>query len=138
MEIVKKALVDEKDQVAAIVALGAWHDDSAFPLLIDFITSSKDPKKRARAFEASLKFVSDPLNISEKIVGEKQWSQLVAAAKSRNEQESLIRGLVNFDDPWAEKLIADYAKSDDDKVANLAEKALDHMRERKRASGTDK
>lgn len=134
LEIVKKALADEKDQVAAIVALGGWHDDSAFSILLDFIASAKDPQKRGRAFDAALKFVSDPVNISEKVVGEKQWSQLVATAKTRGEQEGLIRGLVNFDDPWAEKLIENYAKSDDDKVANLAEKALDHMRERKRAS----
>lgn len=135
MEIVKKALSDEKDHVAALVSLGSWSDDSAFPVLIDFIAASKDPKIRDRAFDAALQSISDPAKIADKSVGEKQWAALNAEAKTRVEQEKLIRGLVNFEDDWAYKLIEAYTTSKDDRIADLSDKALGHIRERRRAAG---
>lgn len=140
LEIVKKALdgTEPKDKPAAIVALGAWGDDSGFPILIAFLAETKDLALRARAFDAVMRFINDPSVTRSPQATQEQWTQVKEQARTRAEQDKIIRGLVNFDDEWASKLIQSYVDSDDDQVANTAAKALDHIEERKRAKGEDK
>lgn len=137
LELVKAALADEdvKDKIAAIIALGTWGDNSGLGLLTDFMAGTSDEQLRGRAFEAALKFISDPSRTSDGAAAKPLWSQLSTQAKTRAEQEKIVRGLVNFDDDWALAMLEEYAKSTDDRIADLAGKGVDHVRERKRVKG---
>ena len=144
-ELVKKALAsenkDEKlaknEKQAAIVALGAWGDDSNFPLLTEFLATNQDLDLRNRAFTSALRFVSDSDHKRAPDAQQKLWEELSAQARTQAEQMDVIRGLVNLDEPWAVEIIKAYAKSEDDKVLVLAEKALEAITERKRARGKE-
>ncbi len=137
LEIVKESLgsPDPANQIAAVTALGAWADDSAFPTLIQFISSCTNETVRPKAFDAAIRFVSQPAVTGDSAAAKKLWSELNTVAKTRGEQQSMIYGLVNFDDAWAVKLIEDYKASDDGQVADLAVKALDKITDRKRVKG---
>ncbi len=139
LDIVKKALegTAEKDKVAAIIALGAWGDDSAFPLLTGFLADAKDLALRSRAFDAAMRFIADPSITRAPQATQEVWTQVKQQARTRAEQDKLIRGLVNFDDEWALKLIQSYVNSEDDQIADTAEKAINYINERKRAKGED-
>ncbi len=135
LETVRAALADseQKNQVAAIIALGSWGDDSGFPILSDFIGSVGDQSLRTRAFESALRYVSDTTVKHDAKAWEEQWTMLSKQAKTRAEQEKIVRGLVNFDTGWALKLVEEYAKSDDDRISDLAEKGADIIKDRQRA-----
>lgn len=132
LEIVKKALASDeiKDKVAAIISIGAWADDSAYPLLTDFIAGTRDEALRDRAFKAAFGFVSDPdSGLSPEDLKEK-WTELAGLAKTSNEQLDLIRGLAKYDEDWTIKLLEGLVESDNVRVASLAEKAIERIRER--------
>jgi serine/threonine protein kinase/pyruvoyl-dependent arginine decarboxylase (PvlArgDC) len=133
-EQVKKSLdgAEVKDKIAALITLGSWPDDSAFQLLTDFIASSSDEALRDRAFKAAFGFLSDPDSglSPENLSG--KWTELSGLAKTTREQLEFIRGIAKYDDEWASKLIEGFAKSDSGEVADLAEKALDRIRERRK------
>lgn len=133
-ELVKQALggTEIKDQVAAIISLGSWADDSAFHLLADFIAGTRDESLRDRAFGSALRFISDPQSgLSPESLREK-WTQLAGLAKTSGERLNVVRGLANYDEDWAVKLLEGYVDSEDNRVADLSEKALERIRERKR------
>jgi serine/threonine protein kinase len=140
MEIVKKTLdsTEPKNQIAAIIALGSWGDDSGFPLLTEKIGGTRDEQIRSRAFDSALKYVTDSDLKHPGPAWQEQWTQLSSLAKTRTEQEKIIRGLVNVNQDWAFKLNEGYTKSTDDGIVDLAEKAIDRMRERKLIQGEDK
>ena len=137
LEIVRAALADseQKNQIAAIMSLGYWGDDSGFPILADYISTASDASLRNRAFESALRFVTDSTVEHDPKVWEDQWTMLSKQSKSRAEQEKIIRGLVNLDTDWAMKLVEGYTQSDDDRIADLAERALDEMKDRRRKNG---
>jgi hypothetical protein len=132
LEITKKALAsdDLNLKFAALSSLAAWGDDSGFPTLTEFLSSSQDEKLRSKAFEATLKFVSDPTRTHTPEGDQKQWTELKQQAKTRAEQESVIRGLYNFDEDWSLKLLEEYSKSEDDRVSDLSQKAIEQVTER--------
>lgn len=140
LELVKKALAstDPGDQIAAVIALGAWTDDSAFSVLTGFLATTSDLKLRQRVFDSALRFISDPAITGNPTAAQKHWTELSSQAKIREEMVKVIQGLTNFDDDWASKLIEGYVESEDDTVANRAEKALQWIKERKRVKGTGK
>ena len=133
--LVKAALDVEKAQVAAIISLGTWGDDSAFQLLTDFIASSQNEDLRSRAFDSGLRFLSSPDTTIKPEAASDHWTLLSAQAKTGNEQMKIVRGLANIDADWAVKLIEGYKDSDDDRTADLAEKALERIREIRRLKG---
>jgi HEAT repeat protein len=137
LDLVKKALEsdDSTDKIAAIVALGSWNDGSGFPLLMQFLGGATDASLRNKAFEAGLKFISQTAIVNDAAAAQKHWTELSTEARTRGEKLAIIRGLTNFDDDWAVKLIDGYKDSDDDQVATLAYRALDHIAERKRLKG---
>ena len=134
LDIVKKALAgdDLNLKFAALTSLGAWGDDSGFSTLTEFLAASEDEKLRAKAFEATLKFVSDPTRTRTPAGDQQQWTELKKQAKTRQEQESVVRGLYNFDEDWSLKLLDEYSKSDDDRIVDLSLKAIEQIQERLR------
>jgi hypothetical protein len=135
--LVKAALdgSELKDQVAAIISLGSWGDDSAFLLLVDFIASTQNEDLRNRAFDSALRFLSSPGRSSKPETIREHWTRLTAEAKTNDEQMKVIRGLVNVDQDWAATLIGRFKDSDDDRTADLAEKALERIQQRKLIRG---
>ena len=141
-EIVKKALTspDKKEQLAAAVALGTWADDSMFKTLMDFLEPLSDEQLRPRVFDAGFRFLTLPDRKRSPEANEDFWKLLARNAKLRAEQEKVIRGLANNEtDEWAVSIVEYFvAESKDDNVIDLAEKALDRMRERARLKEGDK
>jgi hypothetical protein len=140
MELVKQALnrTEAKDQVAAIITLGSWPDDSAFQILIDFIGGSRDESQRDRAFKAAFGFLSEPpAGLSPEIIAAK-WQELAGLSKTTREQLDLIRSLAKYDDEWAFKLIESFSDAESTDVADLAEKALERIRERRKLRSDEK
>jgi serine/threonine protein kinase len=140
LEIIKKALAsdDLNLKFAALTSLGAWGDDGGFATLTGFLTSSQDEKLRGKAFEAALKFVSDPTRTHTPAGDQQQWTELNQLARTRAEQESVIRGLYNFDEDWSLKLLTNYSKSDDDRIVDLSQKAIEQVTERIRVKKNQK
>jgi serine/threonine protein kinase/HEAT repeat protein len=140
LDLVKKALTgsEPKDQVAAVISIGGWSDDTAFPLLVDFIASQVDEQQRGRAFDAALRFLDTSEINRQPDALRDLWLQLAAQAKTSSEKLKIIRGLVNFTNDWAVKLLDGYSKDEDDSVSDLAEKALVRVREARRIRGKEK
>jgi serine/threonine protein kinase len=134
LELVKKALTGDspRDQVAAIISISGWADDSAFPVLIDFISSQLDPQLRSRSLDAAIRALGDGNVKREPDTQRDLWLQLAAQAKSSAEKLKIIRGVVHFTDDWAVKLLEGYVEDEDDRVGDLAEQALDKVREDRR------
>ena len=120
---------DSQKTIAAINALGSWGDKSGFPVLLDFIKESQDPAMRARAFDAAQKFMTAH---NESPGAEEQWTLLANQAKTPEEQIKLIHGLANVPGDWPLKLVETFTKSDDDDVADKAERALNYMKEQRK------
>ena len=140
-EVVKKALAseDKKEQLAAAVALGCWADDSMFESLIEFTDKVTDEQLRARVFDAGYRFLSIPDRKRDADLGQDFWKLLAKSAKTRDEQMKIIRGLANNEtDEWAVTVIEYFVdEAKDDAVIDLAEKALDRVRERARIKDGD-
>ena len=134
LEIVKAAIAGEDInlQFAAINALGAWGDDSGFPVLTEFLATTKNERLRGNAFDAALKFVSDPGAKHSPETNKSYWALLKQHAKTRAEIQKVIQGLFNFDDDWALDLLKEYAKSEDEETVDYAEKAIREVEDRKR------
>ena len=140
-EVVKKSLAseDKKEQLAAAVALGSWADDTMFEALIEYMEKVTDEQLRSRVFDAGFRFLSIADRKRENEVNEDFWKMLAKSAKTRDEQMKIIRGLANNEtDDWAVSVIEFFVdESQDDAVIDLAEKALDRMRERARMKSGD-
>ncbi len=134
MEIVRKALEgsETKDQIAAIIALGSWKDVEAFSMLTDFIGGSTDEAIRKRAFDSALRFLTESEFAQKATDTRDQWTELSKQAKTRIEQQLLISRLTSLETDWATEIIRGYVNSEDDRVADMAEKAVDLLDQRKR------
>jgi hypothetical protein len=139
--IVKAALQssETKDQVAAVIALGVWVDDSMFETLIEFLEGLKDEQMRPRAFESAYRFLTAETRQLDSETSEEYWKLLARNAKIRSEQEKVIRGLAAKEtDDWAIAVIEYFVdEGDDDHVIDLAEKALDRIRARLKLRGDE-
>ncbi|MBN8461099.1 MAG: hypothetical protein J0M04_25010, partial [Verrucomicrobia bacterium] len=141
-DAVKKSLAaeDKKEQLAAAVALGTWADDSMFESLMEHLEKVDDEQLRARTFDAAFRFLTLPDRKRDADTSEDFWKLLARAAKNKDEQMKIIRGLANNEtDDWAMVVIeyfVDEAKNDD--VVDLAEKALERMRARAEEKGGTK
>lgn len=131
-ELVAQALAgnEPKDQVAAIISLGTWADDSAFDLLTGFIGGSRDENLRDRGFKSAFGFIASSGDGAGGLP--EKWTTLASLAKTTGEQLMIVRGLANYDDDWAVRLLEGFQNSGEPRVTELAQKALEHISDRKR------
>jgi serine/threonine protein kinase len=138
-EIVKTALAEgsELDRQTAVKALGQWSDDSMFQTLTGFIAEAKDENLRSRAFDSALDFLRDKSRKRSAAQDEDFWKTLASNAKTSAEQLAMIRALANNEPTeWAMSVVKYfYDQSDSDEVQDLADKALNRMRERAKVLG---
>ncbi len=135
LNVVKKSLQSNNpsDQTAAITALAHWGDESAFPDLIGFIKSTTTETVRSEAFDAALRFVSEPTRSRKPAITEDIWDQVAGVAKNPDEQKNVITGLSGYgSEAWAFSLISGFAKNpqNDPTVIELAERTLNRLRSR--------
>lgn len=137
--IVKAALTEgsELDRQTAVKALGQWSDDSMFPTLTSFISEAKDENLRSRAFDSALDFLRDKSRKRSAAQDEDFWKTLASNAKTSAEQLAMVRALANNEPTeWAMSVVKYfYDQSDSDEVQDLADKALNRMRERAKVLG---
>jgi serine/threonine protein kinase len=132
--LVTKALAssDKKEQLAAVNALGAWADDSMFATYIKQLDSVTDVQLRAHVFDAGLRFLANPNADGKRTSANsaEYWKMLANSAKTREDQEKIIRQLANKETAdWAIAIIKGFVDSSkEDHVIDLGEKAIDHMR----------
>lgn len=140
LEIVGKALTgsEKKDQVAALISIGTWSDDTAFPLLTDFIAGQVDEQLRGRAFDSALSLLGNADIKREPDAQRDLWLQVSALAKTSAEKTRIIRGVVTLTEDWVVKMLEGYAQDKDDRVLDLAEKALERVLEARRIRGLEK
>ncbi len=122
-----------ENQVAGFTALGLWADDSAFPILVEFIKSTTTETLRSQAFDAAYRFVSEPKRTRKPAITEDLWYQVAGLAKTPDEQKNVITGLVDYgSETWAYRLIDEFAKNtqSDPTVIELAERTLNRLRSR--------
>ena len=139
-EIVKSALAEGSnlDQLNAVKALGQWSDDSMFETLVTFIGETKDETLRSRAFDSALDFLRDRDRKRSDADNEDFWKSLASNAKTTAEQLNMVRALANNEPTeWALSVVEYFFdESDSDEVQDLAEKALNRMRERAKVLGS--
>ena len=136
VELVKAALQEPKDKVAAIVTMGNWVDDSVFDTLLGFISTSQDLDERRRAFDSALNFLGNPDAKRDADATREAWQKLAALAKTGDEEIRIIQGIVSINGDWVIKMLESYLESENDRAADLADKALQRAQEmRKIRSG---
>jgi hypothetical protein len=135
LELVKTALQEPKDQVAAVVTISSWVDDSAYDLLIDFIAATQEPQLRTRAFDSAMRFLASEDVKRDAETTRKVWEKVAAQAKTGDEQIKIIQGIVNLDGDWVVKMLEGYCESENDRAADLADKALQRVEELRRIRG---
>jgi len=128
-----------KEQIAALLALAAWGDESAFPVLMDFLSKTTDLSLRERAFDSTFKFITRTDLERDTSTRGNQWKALAAEAKLQMEQDKIVRELaLNEKDEWVIPLVEKYVnESEYDRVIDLSERALDRLRERARLKAVD-
>jgi serine/threonine protein kinase len=133
LEITKEALNSEDLylQFAAVTALGAWGDDGGFALLTDLLATAKNEQLRSKAFDAALKFVSDPDRTHTPESDKNHWNLLKQQARNIVEQKRVIQGLFRFDDDWAVGILKEYATSGEGEISDYAEQALREVEKRR-------
>jgi hypothetical protein len=133
------AKTEPKEQVAALVALASWGNESAFPVLIEYLARTTDSTLRGHAFESSLKFITSTEIERDGATRGQQWNTLASEAKLQVEQDKIVRELaINEEDEWVIPLVEKFAKeSEYDRIIDLAERALDRLRERARLKSVD-
>jgi serine/threonine protein kinase len=140
-EVVKKSLESENkiEQLAAAKALGAWADDTMFETLIEFIGKVTDDELLDRVFDAGYDFLNIEGRKREPDVSEDYWKMLAKAAKTPKQEMKIVLGLANNEtDDWAVSVIEYFVdNSDDDKVKDKAEGAIDRIQSRARAKDGD-
>jgi len=132
LELVKKALGEPKDQIAAITTLGMWTDDAAFVMLTDFIADSEDIPLRGRAFDAAIRLISVEEIERDEASLQDYFRQLSTLALTTDEQIKVIRGLFGFEDEWVDGFLEKFRESENDRAADLADRGLRDLQERRR------
>lgn len=117
---------ETQNQIAAIVALGNWKDQSGFKALIEFIASSPELSLRKRAYDSAITYASES---TENL--EENWNLIAEQAKTNDEHVKLVRGVATSRaEPWAFAILQGVAEnSDDDKAIDLAERAIVHLKD---------
>jgi serine/threonine protein kinase/HEAT repeat protein len=131
--LVKSALNSpERDsKSAAVSALAVWGDESAYPVLLDLLSSTQDSNLRTEAFDAAYHFVAEIGRNRKPDVTEALWTKLAPVAKTPAQQKKLITGLKEYGtETWAYQLISAIAKDagNDATVIQLAEQTLNQLR----------
>ncbi len=140
LDIAREALQSgvAKDQIAALVALASWSSDDGFAVLMDFLNTTDNDQLRTRALDSALRYATAQ-DAAERPSAEREeiWKQLAAAAHSSTEQDRVVRALAANDrDNWILPLVDNFAKTSEfDRVIDLAERAMDSLRERRRRGG---
>ncbi len=136
IELVKENLEssDDKNKIAAIVALATWQDEDGYEVLIEYLASSPEINLRSRAYESAFQHVSDSSENTED-----NWTLLAEQTKTQEEQMKLVRGLATVDpQPWAIALLDDIiGNSDYDKVIDLAERAKIRLKDIQKTKGDE-
>lgn len=137
--IIAKVLksASDKDQQAALSALGNWPDLSMFETLMESLNGIKDPKLRERAFQSGLLSLKDNKQQLDSETVESYWKMLARNAQSKTEINNVIKGLAaNESDGWAVSIVQFFRKTgDDDDVVESAESAIATMRENSKITG---
>lgn len=136
LEIIRKNLESAEpiNIIAAVTALSTWSDNSAFPVLINFISTSQDLNLRTRAFNAAIKFLGD-----QETANQDDWELLHAQARTQEDQLTFIRGIVNATpSPWAYAMLQKFVDDEEfDRVADLADKGIHRLQDIERLQNTD-
>ncbi len=133
MMLVKSSLnsPELQSKSAAISALAVWTDESAYPILLDLLATSKDAQLSGLAFDSALLFAAEPRDSRKPEVIEALWTKLAAQAKTADQQKKLIGGLADYgSETWAYQLISAIAKNtaNDATVIQVAEQTLNRLR----------
>lgn len=120
---------DKTMQIAAASAFKNWPNDEMFAVIIEQIQNSDDETVRTRMFHAAREFLSDDSERDDAAV-EPLWTQLSKTAKTAEEQESIVRGLVtHHPTAWARALIQNYYDTSEyDRVIDIADRALEKLK----------
>jgi serine/threonine protein kinase len=137
LELVKKALDEPRDRVAAIATIGSWKDDGALPLIYAFIKGSEDMQLRSRAFDAVARFSTENGESLSADAIRGMWQEMASLAKTTEEQIKVISALIQHDADWSVKLLEQYRDSDNDRAADLADRGLREMEEQRKLRDQD-
>jgi len=131
MEQLKQALnsSDEADQIAAAVALGQWEDTASLKVLFEFLTDSKSAKVRSKVFDSVIRVASQPFALEKTEEAKILWTTICGHTKVSNEQERVIRALVNIDAEWTTALVQPYTTDSNTTIAAFAKKAIDTIKD---------
>lgn len=132
LELVKSVLQDggAKDQVAAVLALANWGDNTGFPLLTEFLRKgTDDPQVRNNAFKSAVNFLTREQQVANPLE-ESQWRDLASIANDSREKKQVVDSLVFHKGGWAEEIIKSYANDPDPYMADLTERALRARKDR--------
>jgi hypothetical protein len=110
-----------------------------FETLIEFIGKVTDDELLDRVFDAGYDFLNIEGRKREPDVSEDYWKMLAKAAKTPKQEMKIVLGLANNEtDDWAVSVIEYFVdNSDDDKVKDKAEGAIDRIQSRARAKDGD-
>ena len=116
-------------QIAAAAAFKNWPNDEMFSYIIAQISSSDDENVRTRMFQAAREFLAQDSDRAEKD-DQPLWTALSKVAKTAEEQESIVRGLItHHPTAWALPIITNfYENSEYDSVIDIAERAMDKLK----------
>lgn len=130
---------DNLDKLASIEALKNWADESMFETLMEFLEEQTDEQLRPKAFDAGYQFLMSKDRDLDDLDAEDYWKMLARNAKTEREQNTIIGGLAKTEtSDWALAVIEYFAdESESDYVIDRAEKALSHIKERRRVKGDD-
>jgi serine/threonine protein kinase len=128
LKLAKKNLAseDDKDKIAAIVSLGKWKDQPGLQTLVEYIASGPNLQLRSRAFDSAVYFATESAENKQD-----NWTLIAAQAKIQEEFIKLIRGVATSKpEPWAFSILENIvATADDDKAIDLAERAIQHLKD---------
>ncbi|WP_411825357.1 protein kinase domain-containing protein [Luteolibacter sp. AS25] len=117
---------DDKNNIAAIVALATWADRDGYEALLAYLDSSPDASLRSRAYKSAYQFAgASQENIEE------NWTLLSDQTKTEEEQLMFIRGIAGLEpEPWNFAILEEMAKSgDSERVTDLAQRAISRLKE---------
>jgi serine/threonine protein kinase len=131
---IKEALKssDKTMQIAAAAAFKNWPNDEMFSSIIEQISSSDDENVRTRMFQAAREFLAQDSDRSDKDA-QPLWTALSKVAKTAEEQESIVRGLVtHHPTTWALDIIKNfYETSEYDRVIDISDRAMEKLKSAK-------
>ncbi len=140
LDLVKASLADpeQKNQIAALVALSSWADGNGYPLLMDYLSNITNEQLRARAFDSAHRYASASDAARDSATEEALWTQLASNAKSSEEQIKTLQALATKEYPWSLALAKKFEDPEgSDRVINLAEDVVARLTDRLRVKEVD-